>query len=96
MIQKLNYNQLFYFYLTVKEGSMRNAAKVLNQPEESVAYAVKTLQKDIGFLLVERKNRAAKPTLRGADIYLYCKDLFAMSDSITAKINKYSQENRHE
>lgn len=56
-MNRLNYNQLYYFYVVATEGSIKAASEKLHLTQPTISGQLKTLEEDLGFDLFERKHR---------------------------------------
>ena len=85
-----NYNHLYYFYTTVKAGSVTSAAKNLMISQPSLSGQLKVLEDFLQIKLFKKVGRKNEMTPEGALIYGYCRQMFELSeemhDSITERI----------
>ncbi|MFZ7103940.1 MAG: LysR family transcriptional regulator [Peptococcaceae bacterium] len=60
---------LEYFVNTIQYGSINKAARELFIAQSSLSEALLSLEKELGFQLLERSNRGIRPTIAGARVY---------------------------
>lgn len=78
----LNYHHLFYFWLTVKTGTVSAAAKSLHLARPTVAAQIKELEKSIGEPLFEKKGRGLVLTEFGTKVHEYAEEIFALGHEL--------------
>lgn len=66
-------NQLTYFCMLAKTQSYTQAAQALFIAQPSLSYAISTLEKELGCLLVAREGRRISLTPAGETFYRYAK-----------------------
>ena len=66
-------NQLTYFCMLAKTQSYTQAAQALFVAQPSLSYAISTLEKELGCLLVAREGRRISLTPAGETFYRYAK-----------------------
>ena len=66
-------NQLTYFCMLAKTQSYTQAAQALFIAQPSLSYAISTLEKELGCLLVAREGRRISLTPAGETFYRYPK-----------------------
>lgn len=70
--------QIQYFQAVVRNGSFSRAAEECHISQSAISQQVQALERELGFLLLERKNR--KFTLTPAGAYFYQKSLILVAD----------------
>ncbi len=85
----INLNQLYYFYLTAKFGSVTKAAEVLKIAQPSLSSQLKVFEKSIHKHLFRKKGRKLELTPDGVAAYSYSKRIFEVVDEFQ-KYNKGS------
>ena len=56
-MNRLKFNQLYYFYVVAKEGSIKAASKKLHLTQPTISAQIKQLEEELGHELFERKHR---------------------------------------
>ncbi|GAB5546117.1 MAG: transcriptional activator NhaR [Sandaracinaceae bacterium] len=74
----LNYHHLFYFWMTVKEGTVTAAAKKLRLAQPTVSEQLKSLEESLGEQLFRRAGRRLELTEVGQVVFRYADEIFAL------------------
>ena len=90
----LNYHHLFYFWLTVKMGTVSAAAESLHLARPTVAAQIKELEKSMGKKLFDKKGRGLVLTEFGKQIHQYADEIFALGHELREFIATGHQGNR--
>ena len=69
--------QLQYFVAIVERGSISSAAQALSISQSTVTEALRGLEIDLGFPLVERHARGVAPTLKGHQFLAHARRILA-------------------
>jgi hypothetical protein len=80
--KELNINHLYYFYLTVKHGSMVNGARYLGISQPTMSSQLKVFQESMEVKLFHLDNRKSLPTKLGLEIFTICESIFENIDDI--------------
>lgn len=72
----LNYHHLYYFYVVATKKSFTRAAEFLRLQQPSLSAQIKTLEENMGYSLLDRKNRSVGLTKKGDIIFRYCQRIF--------------------
>ncbi len=67
----LNYNHLYYFWMTQKKGSVTQAAEALFLTPQTVTGQIKLLEQRLGGKLLMRKGRSLEATELGQLVFRY-------------------------
>ena len=78
----LNYHHLFYFWMTVKTGTISAAAESLHLARPTVAAQIKELEKSVGQPLFEKQGRGLVLTDFGKQIHQYADEIFAIGHEL--------------
>ena len=81
---KLPFDNLISFHAVITHGSFSSGARKLGKSQSTVSGAVKSLEEELGYLLIDRSNKQVEPTERGKKIY-------QLSTPIINKYNELSQ-----
>lgn len=76
----MNNSQLQYFVETVKNGSMRKAAKVLNTTQPNISASISMLEKEVGATLLIRSNKGIGLTPEG-------QKFFTIAEGVTERLS---------
>ena len=79
----LNYNHLYYFWMTQKKGSVTQAAEALFLTPQTVTGQIKLLEQRLGVRLLQRSTRRFSVTEVGQDFYVHCKAMLAEAEAAT-------------
>lgn len=91
----LNFNHLYYFYVTVKSQSVSTAAKRLSISQPSVSSQLKVLEDYLQVKLFEKSGRKNTLTKAGHEIFSYCQRMFEVSEELDRYlIDRTSPETR--
>ena len=90
----LNYHHLFYFWLTVKFGTVSAAAETLHLARPTVAAQIKELEKSVGKPLFEKHGRRLVLTDFGKQVHEYAEEIFALGQELREFIKTGHQGNR--
>ncbi len=90
----LNYHHLFYFWLTVKTGTVTAAAESLQLARPTVAAQIKALEKSVGRKLFEKQGRGLVLTEFGQQIHQYADEIFALGHELREFVKTGHQGNR--
>ncbi len=82
LMNKLNFNHLYYFHLVAKCGSVTRAAEELRLAQSTVSAQIKTLEDVLGEKLFEKDGRTIKLTETGEIAKRYCSQIFELGDEM--------------
>ncbi len=83
-----NYNHLYYFYTTVKSGSVTSAAKHLSISQPSLSGQLKVLEAFLQIKLFRKVGRKNELTSEGAIIFGFSRQMFELSEEMYESINE--------
>jgi len=78
----LNYNHLFYFWITANEGSISSASKKLRIGQPTISTQIKTLEECLNQNLFERKSRGLHLTEAGKVVLDYANQIFSLGNEL--------------
>lgn len=90
----LNYHHLFYFWMTVKTGTVSAAAESLHLARPTVAAQIKDLEKSVGRPLFEKQGRGLVLTEFGKQIHQYADEIFEIGHELREFVRTGHQGNR--
>src|SRR5215217_7367970 len=74
----LNYHHLFYFWTTVREGSVSAASRKLRLAQATVSEQLKSLEESLGVELFNRVGSKPVLTEMGSHAYRYADEIFTL------------------
>ncbi len=78
----LNYHHLFYFWMTVKAGTVAAAAESLHLARPTVAAQIKELEKSVGQKLFRKQGRGLVLTDFGKQVHGYAEEIFSIGHEL--------------
>jgi DNA-binding transcriptional LysR family regulator len=84
----MNLNQLRALYFVVKTGTFAKAAEGLCVTEPAVYIQVRSLERDMGFTLLDRFGKELRPTEIGKLLYDYAEKIFNLVDEATTAVKE--------
>ena len=84
----MNLNQLRALYCVVKTGTFAKAAEELCVTEPAVYIQVRSLERDMGFTLLDRFGKELRPTEFGKLLYDYADKIFNLVEEATAAVKE--------
>ncbi len=78
----LNYHHLFYFWMTVRAGTVTAAAEALHLQRPTVAAQIRELENSVGQKLFEKQGRSLVPTEFGQQVYQYADEIFSIGHEL--------------
>src|SRR5574340_778863 len=84
----MNLNQLRAFYSVVKTGTFAKAAEGLFVTEPAVYIQVRSLERDLGFSLLDKFGKELRPTEMGKLLYDYAEKIFALVDEAAEAVKE--------
>jgi LysR family transcriptional activator of nhaA len=78
----LNYHHLYYFWLTVKTGTVAAAAESLHLARPTVASQIKELEKSFGQKLFRKQGRGLVLTEFGSEVHQYAEEIFSIGHEL--------------
>ncbi|MFM2483185.1 transcriptional activator NhaR [Celerinatantimonas sp. YJH-8] len=88
----LNYNHLYYFWMTCKRGSVTAAAQALFLTPQTVTGQIKLLEERLKGALFVRKGPKITPTELGQLVFKYADKMFSLSYEMLDIVNYTGQE----
>ncbi|RJG39495.1 transcriptional activator NhaR [Motilimonas pumila] len=89
----LNYNHLYYFWMTQKKGSVTKAAEALFLTPQTVTGQIRQLEQRLGGKLFIRKGRSLQATDLGQLIFKYADRMFTLSYEMIDIVNYTKDSN---
>lgn len=81
-MNRLNYNQLYYFYVVATEGSVKAASEKLHLTQPTISGQLRTLEDDLGYDLFERKHRKLVLNDKGQQVLKSAEKIFLLGDQL--------------
>lgn len=87
-MNRLNYNQLYYFYVVATEGSVKAASQKLHLTQPTISGQLRTLEEDIGFDLFVRKHRKLELNEKGKQVLKRAEKIFLMGEELVNSLQR--------
>jgi len=78
----MNLNQLKYFYAVCIYGSLSAAAEYLYISQPSLSASIKSLEKEFGISLFNRRYKGMELTTEGKRLFEMCKDILSRTEQL--------------
>lgn len=82
----MNFNHLYYFYVTAKAGGVTAAAKHLRIAQPSLSSQLKVLEESLNTKLFRKVGRNNQLTEAGSVVYGFCRRMFDVSEELSELI----------
>lgn len=82
----LNYHHLYYFWVSVRCGSLTAAARELNLSQSALSLQLKSLERALGRRLLDRSRSGVVPTADGRLVFERCERIFPEGESLASMI----------
>ena len=92
-MRHLNYNHLLYFWTVAREGSIAQAAKVLNLTPQTISGQLKLLEDSIGEPLFNRIGRGLVLSESGKVVNQYADEIFSLGAELANRVRDKSTSN---
>jgi LysR family transcriptional regulator, transcriptional activator of the cysJI operon len=87
----MNLNQLRVFYNVIKMGAYSKAAEELCVTEPAIFIQVRSLERYVGFTLINRFGKELIPTEIGKLLYEYAEKIFTLVDDLTIEVKELQE-----
>ncbi len=84
----INYELYKIFYITVKAGSMSNAAKELFTSQSAVSQSIKLLENKLGGQLFHRRAQGVSLTVEGEVLFQYVEQSYELLQAVERKFSE--------
>lgn len=88
MFKNLNYNHLFYFYMTARAGSLTKAAQQLRTSQPSLSIQLKTLERSLDRKLFRKSGRKLVLTESGERVLEHCRGAFLNFENLVEHLRE--------
>lgn len=78
----VNFNQLYYFYLVAREGSIVRVSEFMHITPQTISGQISALEHTIGTELFNRNGKKWSLTEMGRVSYRYAEDIFLLGDEL--------------
>jgi len=82
LLNSINFNHLYYFYIISKEGSLAAATKVLNVTQPTLSQQLKNFEAEMGEQLFSRRGRKLELNKNGHYIFNHAKKIFRQAENM--------------
>lgn len=90
----LNYHHLFYFWMTVKIGTMSGAAEALHLARPTITAQIRELEKSFGQKLFEKQGRGLVLTEFGTKVNQFADEIFKIGHELKEYVKTGHSGNR--
>lgn len=87
VLTRINFTQLYYFYLVAKLGSIKAACLKINISQPSVSVQIKSFEDDLGFSLFNRDNKKFTLTEKGQILFSKAEKIFNLADEFVSELS---------
>jgi LysR family transcriptional activator of nhaA len=84
----LNFNQLYYFWVIAKAGSITAATQPLLLNQSTLSQELKQLETSLSLRLLYRSRRGVTLTEEGKDVFEYCERIFTQAEELASKCRR--------
>lgn len=90
-MQQLNYQHLYYFYVTAKEGSIVKAAEVLHLTPQTISGQIAIFEDHLQQKLFQRKGKRLVINKHGQYVLNYAEDIFGLGAELLQNLRHQVQ-----
>lgn len=91
----INYNHLYYFYVTARLGGVSSAAEFLRISQPSLSSQLKVFENSLDIKLLEKRGRKLVLTQDGERAYTYAKKMFEIASDFTDSLRSPKSAGKH-
>lgn len=91
-MNNLDLNYLKYFYYVTHENGFTKAAEALHVQQPVISRAVKLLEEQLGFKLLERQKKQIILTTQGRQVFQIAQKIFQNAEQITAYAKDHQEQ----
>lgn len=84
----MNYNHLYYFYITAKVGGVSKGAEALRISQPSLSAQLKTFERSLNSSLFKKSGRRMVLTEQGQRLFTYATRMFDIAQSLESSLGK--------
>jgi LysR family transcriptional activator of nhaA len=88
LMQRINYNHLYYFWLVAREGSVSKAAARLGLAQPTLSGQIRTLESEFGERLFEKAGRGLRLTEMGRVAFRFADQIFSLGEELQDTVNR--------
>ncbi len=92
MSSLLNYHHLYFFWVVMNTGTIKDASIRLNLAKSTISAQLSSLEKTIGGKLFKRVGRNLEPTDLGHMVYGYADKIFTIGQEMLNCVLLHSQQ----
>lgn len=81
-MNRVNLNQLYYFFVVSKAGSIKKASERLHLTQPTLSIQIRKLEADLGFPLFARSHRKLTLTPQGQAVLKRAEKIFLLADEL--------------
>jgi len=84
----LNYHHLYYFWSTVKAGSITRASRNLMLSQPALSLQLRQLEKSLGVPLLRRQRSGVALTAHGRLVFERCERIFSEGEALSREVRR--------
>jgi LysR family transcriptional activator of nhaA len=81
-----NFNQLYYFWIIAKAGSISAATRQLLLNQSTLSQQLQQLERSVGRRLLLRSRRGVTPTTEGRLVFEYCERIYGQAEELAGRL----------
>ncbi|MDD5628104.1 MAG: LysR family transcriptional regulator [Elusimicrobia bacterium] len=81
-----NFNQLYYFWIIAKAGSITAATRQLLLNQSTLSQQLQQLERSVGRRLLLRSRRGVAPNAEGRVVFEYCERIFGQAEELAGRL----------
>lgn len=85
-LRKLNFQHLYYFWITARESSLSRAAERLHLTPQTVCAQIHNLERRLGVKLFQRQGRRLVLTDTGRLVLEYAEEIFSLGEALVERL----------
>ncbi|WP_306518853.1 transcriptional activator NhaR [Rheinheimera sp.] len=86
----VNFNQLYYFYLVAREGSIARISELLHITPQTISGQISALEHSTGSALFNRTGKKWSLTEMGRVTFRYAEDIFQLGDELRSVLKHHT------
>lgn len=87
-LANFNLQQLYYFFVVAKEGSIKAAARKLHVTQPAISLRIKNLEDELDTPLFERNHRKIELNFTGRQLFKYADEIFDLTQKALISVTE--------
>lgn len=92
---KINFNQLYYFYIVATEGSIKAATKKLHVTQPTISNQIKILEDSLGYEVFDREHRKLYVNERGKVLLEKAEKIFVLAENMIHDVTNLNEDQKN-